>query len=112
MAGKAITQVINELRGGVFANHASDELSALVQRIQETGKKGKITIELTIEPHGKGNREMHVIPKLAVKAPPASDTTEAGIFYAVRGDLVRDDPDQRKLPGIDGPELVTSRAAN
>lgn len=109
MAGKAITQILGELRGGVFANHASDELSKLVTRIVETGKKGKLTIELTLEPHGKGNREMHVIPKLSVKAPPAADTTEAGIFYAVRGDLVRDDPDQRKLPGIDGPEAVDHR---
>ncbi|MES2347012.1 MAG: hypothetical protein V4641_05510 [Pseudomonadota bacterium] len=98
MAGKLITQVLAELRGGVFANHASDELSKLVERIQESGKKGSITITLEVTPHGKNNREMHVLPKLGIKAPPAPDTTEAGIFYAVRGDLVRDDPDQAKLP--------------
>lgn len=98
MAGKLVTQVLAELRGGVFANHASDELSKLVERIQESGKKGSLTITLEISPHGKNNREMHVLPKLGIKAPPAPDTTEAGIFYAVRGDLVRDDPDQAKLP--------------
>lgn len=98
MAGKLITQVLAELRGGVFANHASDELSKLVERIQESGKKGSITITLEVSPHGKNNREMHVLPKLGIKAPPAPDTTEAGIFFAVRGDLVRDDPDQKQIP--------------
>ncbi len=97
MSGKLITQVIGEIRGGVFVNAASEELSALVQRIQETGKKGSITIQLSIEPHGKENREMHVTPKVTVKKPAAPDTTEAGIFYAQRGDLVRDDPDQRTM---------------
>lgn len=98
MAGKLITQVLAELRGGVFANAASDELSKLVERIQESGKKGSIAITLEIVPHGKNNREMHVMPKLAVKAPALPDTTEAGIFFAVRGDLVRDDPDQVQMP--------------
>lgn len=98
MAGKLLTQVLAELRGGVFVNHASEELSALVERIQESGKKGSITITLDVEPHGKNNREMHVTPKLSIKKPAAPDTTEAGVFYAVRGDLVRDDPDQGKLP--------------
>lgn len=98
MSGKLITQVLGEIRGGVFARAASDELSSLVERIQETGQKGSITITLNIEPHGKTNREMHVTPKIAVKKPAAPDTQEAGIFYVVRGDLVRDDPDQEKLP--------------
>lgn len=107
MSGKMITQVLNELRGGVFVNAASRELSEVVEAIQESGKAGSITITLTITPHGKNNREMHVTPKLVAKKPAAPDTTEAGIFYALRGDLVRDDPDQAKLPGFGGkPEAV------
>ena len=113
MSGKLITQVLGEIRGGVFARAASDELSALVERIQETGQKGAITLTLTIEPHGQSNREMHVTPKLTVKKPPAADTQEAGIFYAVRGDLVRDDPDQERLPfgSRKGAETATRDAA-
>lgn len=95
---KPITDVISTLRGGVFNNAASAELKDLVERVQEAGKPGSITITLTLSPHGKGNREIHVTPKLSTKKPAAPDTQEAGIFYAVRGDLVRDDPDQRKLP--------------
>lgn len=107
MAGKLLTQILGEIRGGVFVNAASAELSELVERIQESGKKGSISITLEIAPHGKNNREMHVTPKLTVKKPAAPDTTEAGIFYAVRGDLVRDDPEQRRLPGMEGkPELA------
>lgn len=109
MAGKLLTQVLAELRGGVFVNAASRELSEVVEAIQESGKPGSLTITLKITPHGKNNREMHVTPALATKKPAAPDTTEAGIFYAVRGDLVRDDPDQAKLPGFGGrPEAVAS----
>ena len=35
-----------------------------------------------------------------MKKPPAPETDEASIFYASRGDLVRDDPEQRTLPHV------------
>lgn len=97
---KLITQVLAEIRGGVFVNEASKELGELVERIRDSGKKGAITITLEIAPSGKDNRIMTVKPKLALKKPAAPETDEASIFYAQRGDLVRDDPEQRKLPGI------------
>lgn len=100
MAGKLITQVLAEIRGGVFVNEASKELSELVERIRDSGKKGSITLTLEIAPSGKDNRIMTVKPKLAMKKPPAPETDEASIFYASRGDLVRDDPVQRTLPYV------------
>lgn len=106
--GKLVTQVLNEIRGGVFVNAASKELGELVERIQEAGKGGSLTITLKITPHGKNNREMHVTPSLKVSAPPSPDTTEAGIFYAKDGDLVRDDPDQTKLPFGNKPVTVVA----
>lgn len=97
MSGKLITQVIGEIRGGVFVNNASKELSELVERCQLSGLKGKITVELEITPSGTGNRIMTVTPKLTVKKPPMPETQDAATFFAVRGDLVRDDPDQKTL---------------
>lgn len=100
MAGKLITQVLAEIRGGVFVNEASKELGELVERIRDSGKKGSITLTLEIAPSGKDNRIMTVKPKLGVKKPAAPETDEASIFYANRGDLVRDDPEQRTLPHV------------
>lgn len=106
---KPLTEVIATIRGGVFNNAASAELKELVERVQESGKAGSITITLTLSPHGKGNREIHVTPKLSTKKPASPDTQEPGIFYAVRGDLVRDDPDQQKLPLDERREARASR---
>ena len=100
MAGKLITQILAEIRGGVFVNEASKELGELVERIRDSGKNGSITLTLEIAPSGKDNRIMTVKPKLGVKKPPAPETDEASIFYANRGDLVRDDPEQRTLPHV------------
>jgi hypothetical protein len=52
------------------------------------------------------NREVHVTSKIATVAPPAVDLSEPTIFYAVRGDLVRDDPDQRDMFGVRSPGVV------
>ena len=95
--GKPVTDVIRDLRGGLFVANATEELAALVERIQDSGKKGSLTITLELTPSGKGNRIMHVKPKLTVKMPPKPDTDEAAIFYVERGQLLRDDPNQTKL---------------
>ena len=100
MAGKLITQVFGELQGGLFVKQASAELNELVDRVRETGKKGSISVTIEITPSGKENRIMTVKPKLTVKKPPAPETDNASVFFAVRGDLVRDDPEQRQLPHV------------
>jgi hypothetical protein len=97
MAGKPITNVLGEIRGGVFANEVSAQLSELVERIQESGKKGKLQITLELIPSGSGNRIMTVKPTCAVKMPPKPETDEAQVFFVQRGDLLRQDPNQGKL---------------
>lgn len=111
MSGKLITQVFAEIRGGVFVNEASKELSALVERCQLSGRKGKITVELEIAPSGKDNRIMTVTPKLSVKRPPMPETQDAATFFAVRGDLVRDDPDHKTLGlrAVDSDEVLEGK---
>lgn len=97
---KLITQILAEIRGGVFVNEASKELTELVDRLAQSGKKGSIAITLEITPSGRDNRIMTVKPKLSVKKPAAPETDEASVFFASRGDLVRDDPEQRKMPFV------------
>lgn len=94
---KRFNQVLSECRGGLVELDLSQKLSDLVTACQVAGKKGTLSLTLTVDPHGKDNREMHVAVKSSVKAPAAPDMEERSIFFAVRGDLLRDDPDQKTL---------------
>lgn len=102
--GKTLTQVLAEARGGLVANELDDALRQAVERSQESGLKSSITVTLTLEPHGKDNKEMHVGVKFAAKLPAKPGLDEKSIFFAVRGGLVRDDPDQESL--FRGPRAV------
>jgi len=97
MAGKPITNVLGEIRGGVFANEVSQQLSDLVERIQESGKKGKISITLELIPSGSQNRIITVKPACVLKMPAKPEVEEPTVFFAQRGDLLRQDPNQGKL---------------
>lgn len=106
--GKSVTQVIAEHRGGVIANAMNDALSQLVERVQESGKKGKLNIQLSLSPHGRANKELHVRVSFTTTLPPPADHNDESIWFGVRGELQRDDPDQRELFGpreIDGSEV-------
>lgn len=102
---KLFTQTLAELRGGMVERELTDELRNLVERVQETGAKGAISLTLTLTPKGRQNREVHVSAKVAIKTPPNVDLSEPSIFFGVRGDLVRDDPEQAELFGR-GPRAV------
>ncbi len=91
---KLFSQTLAEMRGGMVERELTDELRKLVERVQDTGHKGAITLTLTLTPKGRQNREIHVGAKVAIKTPPNIDLSEPSIFFGVRGDLVRDDPEQ------------------
>lgn len=96
-----VTELIRTLRGGLVSRDATRQLEQLVNAVQDAGKKGTMTITLTVEPHGKENREMHVSAKVKTVAPQSPDLNEKSIFFAVRGQLVRDDPQQTTMPGLE-----------
>jgi hypothetical protein len=103
--GKTVTQVIAEHRGGVIANALDEAMSQLVERVQESGKKGKLNITLQLSPHGRANKELHVRVSFTSTLPPPADHADESIWFGVRGELQRDDPDQRELFGpreVDG----------
>lgn len=101
MSGKQFNQVFAELRGGLVQKQASDHLQELVKRVKDSGRKGSITITLSIEPHGKDNMEAYVYAKVTSKLPPAPEIADASVFFATdKGDLLRDHPDQRQFPNL------------
>lgn len=90
-------RVLGEVRGGLVARDLAQKLEDAVTAAQVSGKKATITVTMTLDPHGKDNREMHVSVKSAVKLPAEPGLDERSIFYAQRGQLLRNDPDQPDL---------------
>ncbi len=93
-ANRSLTQfsdwVTDHARGTV-----NDEMTAafaeVVQAVTHLDAKGKVTLELTVEPAGSGGRTVVVAGKVTAK-PPLPDP-EVSIFYADGdGGLHRDDP--------------------
>lgn len=100
--GKHITQVIAEHRGGLVSRTLDEALKEAVEAAQDTGQKAEITIKLRITPHGKGNREAHLRITHTSKLPAPSEQQDESIWFAVRGHLQREDPDQTELFGPKG----------
>ena len=90
----SITDTLRQLEGGVFVITASEELASLVKAVDETGKPGKLTIELAIK--RASSTALSVTPKVSVKKPQdhAIDTL---LFPTTEGHLLTEDPHQRKL---------------
>lgn len=65
---RPITDTLRHLRGGVFMDEASDALQELVRKVDETGKGGKIVIELTVRKISRTGA-MEVADKITTKLP-------------------------------------------
>ena len=100
-----LTRVLTELRGGLVALNAAQQMEEVIRAVQESGKTGTVTLTLTFKPVGSGNREIHVSAKVAAKAPANPDLEERSIFFADEsGQLHRNDPRQGQL--YNGPQAV------
>lgn len=89
-----IIQTLSEQRKGRFAAEATEALAAVVKACRATGKKGSLTIKLTIRPT---STEMMVTDDVDPNIPKADSA--ACVFYDTEdGLLSRTDPDQTELP--------------
>lgn len=94
-APRPITDTLRHLRGGEFLDEASEALQALVRAVDESGKAGSVTIVLNVKKIAR-NGAMEVTDKIATKMPAATPDTTL-LFATVDGNLVTEDPHQRKL---------------
>lgn len=92
---RPITDTLRHLRGGVFMDEASEALQELVRKVDESGKGGKLVIELTVRKISRGGA-MEVADKITKKLPTEAPMTTL-LFSTVDGNLVTEDPHQKKL---------------
>lgn len=88
----SLSNLFEHLRGGMVQAEAQLELQKCIERIQETGKKAKLTITLDLMPAGPGNSECHVSAGVKATMPAKLGVSDSSIFYAERGKLYQEDP--------------------
>jgi hypothetical protein len=66
---RPITDTLRHIGGGVFIDTASDKLTELVNAVDETGKPGKLLLEVSVKKASRGGA-MHITGKVTVKNHP------------------------------------------
>jgi len=108
----AFDLTLRGLRGGAALAEASDELTKLVAAVRHTGKKGRLTLAIDVEPASAGDSVvLQLRDDLTVKMPRLPKG--GSIFFAAEdGTLQRSDPRQkefqlREVPKTNPAPLVT-----
>jgi hypothetical protein len=110
---KPFAATLQEIAAGAFHTRVSEQLQDLVTAVTDTGKKGVLTVTLTVAPIKPGNTTNLVVTgKATVKAPESDDAAPSSVFFHdAAGNLSRNDPNQPALP-LRGLETQTRRAVN
>lgn len=93
---RPFARTLSELQRGIVADDAATALAEVTKAVQEVGKKGKVTLTITVSPY-KGNPDIvnvsgQVKADIPVADPPAS------VFYPdPDGNLSRSDPNALAL---------------
>lgn len=91
---RSIVDTLRHLNGGVFIDEASDALADAVRAVDATGKAASITIKIDVRRATAG--AMAVRGTFSVKKP-SEPPIEALLFPTPDGNLLTEDPSQKKL---------------
>ena len=88
---RPFAEVLREIAGGRLQADLSQALNELVQKVQETGKKGTIAIKLHVSPNGEGQ----VMYEADMDAKSPRDGYGRTMFFVdSEGNSIRRDPNQ------------------
>lgn len=97
MARREFVDILREVRHGEMLEELGEKLNDLVQAVDGAGKNGELIIKLTLKPTKSGAIEM--MDDVKVKLP--SLTKGSSLFFpTVEGNLQRNDPRQKEIPGL------------
>lgn len=97
---KPFAVTIQEIGSGVLAARLAEQLQELTTAVVATGKKGTLTLQLTVAPLKPGNvKNLITTAKSVLKAPEDDAESPSSVFFVdADGNLTRDDPSQPTLP--------------
>ncbi|QKJ65261.1 hypothetical protein HQN60_00075 [Deefgea piscis] len=93
---RTATDVIRDIRGGEMVDELGQNLADLTNAVVATGKKGHISIKISISPASKGDCAVTVIDEIKANIPQLAKS-ETLMFASFDGSLSRQDPRQRNL---------------
>jgi hypothetical protein len=84
---------VRDFRRGQFLEECADKLQEVIASVEETGKAGKLVIEIAVAPASRGQGAVRVADKITTKLPalPAGETI---MFVTNDNNLVANDPRQ------------------
>lgn len=92
---KPITDILRNIQNGSLVDEASDAMRDLLIRVDESGKTGKLTLEISVSKLSRGGA-VALRGKVKVSAP--AEAPAEGIFWvSPEGDALTEDPNQQKL---------------
>ena len=94
---KPFTDTLNHMRFGTLSEDLTKALHELTQKCADTGRVGKLTLELQLKP-GKGG-QIEVFDDIRVKLP-KEERGSTILFATPEGGLAREDPRQMQIEGL------------
>ena len=88
-----------EIQGGTVAAEAAEHLQKLVNAVNEHGKKGEMTVKITVQPLKGNNQALNVSGDVTSK-PPRPEPAAGIFFFDKSGNLSRENPQQATIPGV------------
>lgn len=90
---------LRDLRGGETLNELEDKLQQLVHAVQATNGGGSISLVIEVKP-AKGSSEAVIVTDHIKTKLPQVRAQGTLMFPTPEGNLSRQNPNQRELPGI------------
>jgi len=96
----SIFTLLQNQRAGSCQDELSQKLAELTTSVRNLGRKGKLTLEITVAPLSRGGgMAVTITDKIRLSAPVQEPETSI-FFVGDNGELSRNDPRQRELPGL------------
>jgi hypothetical protein len=93
---RAATDQLCDIRGGEMVEELTEQLAAVVNAVLTTGKKGGLTLKLTVDPASKGDAVVTITDDIKVTIP--REKRAGTLMFALpSGSLQRQDPRQAEL---------------
>lgn len=108
-----ITDTLGALRRGQFIEELSTEMGSLVDAVRSTGRKGTLTVTLTVAPASKGDDTTLTVADEIKVRPPQPARGETIMYATADGALTRRDPRQMDIDDLRvvGEPTAPSRSA-
>lgn len=97
MPGDRFLVVLRDLRKGRTVSELEDQLREVVNRCRDTGKKGAVTLTISVDPIKAGDGTYQLTDKITAKLP-QFDRHATLFFGTPDGNLQQEDPRQEPLP--------------